>query len=663
MRAPSLFWNLRDGRTLPRPCAFASLAVIISLVLLLPASGEEPLPPKPGMSEYLVSAGAIRDGWGGFDALSAPTSVVAVEISERTYLLVAARADNAIQVVDVTDPALPVQVASMQDGQDGFDALAEPQDVEIVRISGGTYALVAAYADNAVQIVDVTSPAAPEPVVVIVDGQDGFDALAEPIEIEVVRISGRIYMLVASTLDDAIQIVEITDPAAPVPVAVLRDGQDGFDALRAPADIEIVRISGLTYLLVAAYAENAVQVADITDPATPVPVASIRDERDGFDALNGPTDMTVVGISGRTYAMVAARWSNSVQVMDITNPASPEPVAILRDEQGGFGALNGPGDMDVARISGHTYLLVAASLDNAIQVVDVTDPALPVPVAGARDGRDRFDHLEGPIDVEVARISGHIYLMVAASLDDAVQITDITGLTSIRTVSGQLGEDGGIPVYFEQADAFYYTVLGGWVADNVYRVVGSYPSTGNLTWPHTSSVVFKMCESANAYYDPDTGDIIICYELIKAYADVFDGEVLDGERAVLDTLGWVFFHEVGHMIMDVYKLPVVGQEESAADQFATMAMLERGESGADALLYVAHSFFRPPFMQAEEPYWDTHLLDQQRYYNILCMVYGSDPDSHGDLVDEGFLPEERAVHCRDEYERAERAWDTILGRG
>ncbi|MYL10943.1 MAG: hypothetical protein F4010_02070, partial [Cenarchaeum sp. SB0669_bin_11] len=57
------------------------------------------------------------------------------------------------------------------------------------------------------------------------------------------------------------------------------------------------------------------------------PVAAISDGIDGFTALDGANDIAIVEISDRTYAVVTTRHDNGVQIIDITVPASPVPVA------------------------------------------------------------------------------------------------------------------------------------------------------------------------------------------------------------------------------------------------------------------------------------------------------------------------------------------------
>lgn len=59
-------------------------------------------------------------------------------------------------------------------------------------------------------------------------------------------------------------------------------------------------------------------------------------------------------------------------------------------------------------------------------------------------------------------------------------------------------------------------------------------------------------------------------------------------------------------------------------------------------------------------FWDEHSLNQQRFYNTLCWMYGSSPQEQSDLVDSGLLPEDRAVKCPAEYEKMAESWKVLL---
>ena len=130
-------------------------------------------------------------------------------------------------------------------------------------------------------------------------------------------------------------------------------------------------------------------------------------------------------------------------------------------------------------------------------------------------------------------------------------------------------------------------------------------------------------------------------------------------------------HEVGHALIDVYQLPVTGLEENVADQFASLMLSYTYDEstgdysiGQDMLYNVGTWFWISNELYSvnpdDYPFWDTHNLDIQRFYNISCYAYGSDPQYNQDLVDEGYLPEDRAYWCEEEYLVMERAWSFLL---
>ena len=48
-----------------------------------------------------------------------------------------------------------------------------------------------------------------------------------------------------------------------------------------------------------------------------------------------------------------------------------------------------------------------------------------------------------------------------------------------------------------------------------------------------------------------------------------------------------------------------------------------------------------------DAYADEHALGEQRYFNLQCLIYGSDPARYLGIVTEGDLPEARAKGCPD----------------
>src|SRR5690606_367394 len=59
-------------------------------------------------------------------------------------------------------------------------------------------------------------------------------------------------------------------------------------------------------------------------------------------------------------------------------------------------------------------------------------------------------------------------------------------------------------------------------------------------------------------------------------------------------------------------------------------------------------------------YADEHALAEQRYFNLQCLIYGTDPEGFASMVDSGDLTAARAAHCPGETVRVTRAWVRLL---
>jgi len=127
-----------------------------------------------------------------------------------------------------------------------------------------------------------------------------------------------------------------------------------------------------------------------------------------------------------------------------------------------------------------------------------------------------------------------------------------------------------------------------------------------------------------------------------------------------------FYHELGHAMIDVLGLPVLGREEDAADTLSTLLIHSVWEEdSAVAMVYDTANAFLMYAAEAETTgaeiaYWGEHSLDMQRYYNLVCLFYGANPDERGDIARELELPEDRAERCPEEFLLAEESWGRLL---
>jgi len=57
---------------------------------------------------------------------------------------------------------------------------------------------------------------------------------------------------------------------------------------------------------------------------------------------------------------------------------------------------------------------------------------------------------------------------------------------------------------------------------------------------------------------------------------------------------------------------------------------------------------------------DAHSAPMQRFYNLLCMAYGADRDTFEDVVENGYLPEDRARSCQMEFGEVNFAFNKLI---
>lgn len=404
-----------------------------------------------------VPAAAIFDGEDGF-RLGGPQDIRVAHIGEETFAVVATAHDNGLTIVDITDPYSPSQASLVTDNRDGFEHLAAVQHLDLLEKDGRTLILATSYFENSVELIDITDPHSPRPVSSAVVGMGGFDSLIGPTEVSAVSYGGGTYAVVADFFGNGIQVIDISGSSLLAPASSVSAGLESSMSLVGTDGVRSIAVSGRTYALSAVYSQDAVQVTDITDPRSPVPVYLMRDGQDGF-VLDGPLGIETGVISGQPYALLAGLWSDSVQVVDMGNPAEPFPVSLIRDGRGGFENLSGVIEVELVHISGIPYAVVAAQSDEAVHVISLEDPSNPVPVAVIRDNQDGFEivSLQG---VEVVSTGDDILLVVFSYGENAVQIIDIRDPANPEAVSKVTGGEAGYDLLYAVTDVDSITADG-----------------------------------------------------------------------------------------------------------------------------------------------------------------------------------------------------------
>lgn len=186
-----------------------------------------------------------------------------------------------------------------------------------------------------------------------------------------------------------------------------------------------------------------------------------------------------------------------------------------------------------------------------------------------------------------------------------------------------------------------------------------------LRLPQPILLRFAQCNSENAWYDPHERTVTFCYELVRQIQNYAPKRVQKGvsrEDAIIGSIVFSLLHEIGHAVIDQLEIPVLGRQEDAADMIAAHTLLKlpaplprRMVSGA-AWMWGKEA-------RSEEPdrgdLADVHSLSSQRFFNLLCLAYGSDPTTFSLVTD--YLPSDRATGCKLEYKSMEFAIQKLFG--
>jgi len=199
----------------------------------------------------------------------------------------------------------------------------------------------------------------------------GTSILRQPYQ---VQVSGN-YAYIASLQSNGLEIVDISNPAAPVHAGKIANNTGGA----VLNQVNSVFVSGnYAYLTPGAgFTLRGLEIVNITDPANPTHTGFLQDGTGGA-VMDYPTSVFVSG----NYAYVTSRNSNALEIVDVSNPAAPVHTGKIVHGDGGA-LLQGAQRVVV---SGN-YAYVTSSTSNALEIVDVSNPAVPVHAGSIADGQ------------------------------------------------------------------------------------------------------------------------------------------------------------------------------------------------------------------------------------------------------------------------------------
>ncbi|WP_243733010.1 DUF4344 domain-containing metallopeptidase [Luteimonas yindakuii] len=197
---------------------------------------------------------------------------------------------------------------------------------------------------------------------------------------------------------------------------------------------------------------------------------------------------------------------------------------------------------------------------------------------------------------------------------------------------------------------------------------------GMFALPRRVRYVTTECGEFGAFYRPDEAEVALCYETLRTLYQRGQEQQRDlgladdyPSRYVLANVRFIVLHETGHALAHLLDLPITGRQEDAVDQLAAILMLRFAgldETPAETIanLRMAANWLLSRSTGAYNlyAYAAEHALGEQRYFNLQCLIYGTDPTAFAGMVAAGDLTAERASGCARETRLASRAWVRLL---
>ena len=345
--------------------------------------------------------------------LEGANDITIFESGGHTYAAVAAKEDDGVQILNVTNPSNITAAGSITD--DSTLELEYAWGITTFESGGHTYAAVGAGNDNGVQILNITNPYNITAAGNIMD--NSTLGLLGAGHIATFESGGSTYAAVAAYSDSAVQILDVTNP--PTITAAGSITNSTSVNLEGANDIAIFESGGSTYAAVAAFLDHGVQILNITNPYNITAAGTITNSTEAL--LLGSHGIAIFESGGSTYAAVAANGAKGVQMLNITNPYKITAAGNITDSADAP-ELDGAIYIATFKSGAHTYAAVAAGNDRGVQMLDVTNP---YNITAAGSIMNNPADLRGPNAITTFKSGGDTYAAVATEGDDGVQIIRI----------------------------------------------------------------------------------------------------------------------------------------------------------------------------------------------------------------------------------------------
>ena len=251
---------------------------------------------------------------------------------------------------------------------------------DMLAINGGQAYTVANSSDRSINVLNISDQNHPRLVKNINFGVPGF------LYSKAIAVSGNYAYIIGQSTDKSMSIVDISNPSSPSTLGTLsgvtQNGSGNFPII--PMNYYSVAFYG-NYMYLANQSTSGLVVIDVSDSSSPQQVAEL-----GWYQRHDLQGPTAIAISG-THAYTVNSFSNGTyteshfNVLDISNPASPQSVGTLIYEHNSSGISYRP-TANISISGNYAYVPVTAYdgdgngvfANDALDIINISDPSNPI---------------------------------------------------------------------------------------------------------------------------------------------------------------------------------------------------------------------------------------------------------------------------------------------
>jgi hypothetical protein len=412
----------------------------ITLLLFLPSTVLANSPIDISVS------GTATDGNNSFDIQSI-TDIATFTVSGTPYAIVTDDNAPGVQIINLSDPANISVSDTETDGANGFTILAQPSDVATFTVSGTPYAIVIDEGDSGVQIINLSTPTAITASDAETDDNNGFTFFDTPRGVATFTVANVPYAIVVDTDSDddtgGVQIINLSTPTAITASDAETDEANGFTQLGQPTDVATFTVGTTPYAIVTdadTTQTDGIQIINLGTPTAITASDAEFDENNGFTLLDNPTAVETFTVGGTPYAIVLSEGDNAVTIINLSDPTNITIADTETDDNNGFTILNAPKAVDIFTVDDIPYAILVDDGDDGVQIINLGTPTAITASDAETDGNNGFTLLGAPSAVATFTVGTTSYALVGDTTDGAIEVINL-GTDSSTTTNGGGGSD------------------------------------------------------------------------------------------------------------------------------------------------------------------------------------------------------------------------------